>query len=206
MNTKINLGLISAAFYASFQVIANILSTKIAILPFIGLTVDGGTIIYPLTFTLRDFVHKTCGKKNARAVVVISGFISLLAAVCFWLVGKMQPDAAWQFQQSYAAILMPVARITIASIIAQVFSELVDTEVFSLIYKKFNDIAGVFLSNFAALIFDSFIFCFIAFFGVLPLGTVVSIIFSNILIKLAFSAVSAPAIKLIPRTVEFKEI
>lgn len=205
-NSKTNWGLISASLYSSFQVISNVLSTKITILPILALSMDGGTVLYPLTFTLRDFVHKTCGKKNARIVVVVSAAISLLAMVFFYLVGKMAPDPTWVFQNDYENILLPVFRISVASIIAQTISELIDTEIFSVLYKKISDVAGSFISNFFALIADSLIFSSIAFLGALPLGTVVGIFFSNILVKLIISSLSVPFIKFVPRTVAFGEI
>ena len=133
----------------------------------------------------------------------------------------MTPDPTWQFQQSYENILLPVGRIILASIIAQVIAELIDTEIFSYIYKKFSfsrqiisgialnkigDTAAVFISNFFGLIIDSFIFSVIAFYGALPLATVWQIIFTNILIKFIISILSVPSIKLIPRAAKFEEI
>lgn len=203
---SINWGIISAALYASFQVISNVLSTKITLLPFLGLSMDGGTLLYPFTFTLRDFVHKTVGKYNSRIVVVVSAAISLLAFLAFWTVGKMSPDPTWAFQNDYNNILLPVFRISVASIIAQVVSELIDTEIFSVLYKKINDVTGSFLSNLVALIFDSVVFSLIAFWGALPVATVFGIIVSNVLVKLAVSAISVPFIRLIPRKVGFEEI
>jgi len=210
MPKKINLPLLSAALYIAFQLFANILSTKIALLPLIHLSVDGGTVIYPFTFTLRDFVHKTWGKRQARFVVVLAASLNIVMVVLFWLIGKMQPDPTWPFQEAYNSILMPVWRITAGSIIAQVIAELIDTELFSVIYKKtgkkFGDMLGVFCSNGVALVFDSVIFSVIAFAGVLPWDTVLQIIISNILIKLVITIVSVPTIKLIPATAEESEM
>jgi len=203
---KINLPLFSSLLYAASQIFANILSTKIAILPFINLAVDGGTVIYPLTFTLRDLVHKTWGKNNARQVIIISAGLNALMFVLFWLVGKMKPDPSWQYQAAYEQILLPVGRIVAASIIAQIISELVDTEIFSVIYKRIGDLTAVFLSNLSGLILDSFIFGFIAFLGSLPFATVLEIILANIIIKFIISFLSAPAIKLVPRLVKFEDI
>lgn len=210
MPKKINIPLLSAALYIAFQLFANILSTKIALLPLIHLSVDGGTVIYPFTFTLRDFVHKTWGKRQARFVVVLAASLNIVMVVLFWLIGKMQPDPTWPFQEAYNSILMPVWRITVGSIIAQVIAELIDTELFSVIYKKagqkFGDMLGVFCSNGIALVFDSVIFSVIAFAGVLPWSTVVQIIISNILIKLVITIISVPTIKLIPATAEKSEL
>jgi hypothetical protein len=220
---KINILVLSSSLYVAFQLFANVLSTKIALLPWLNLSVDGGTIIYPLTFTLRDFVHKTCGKKVAREVIFTAAGLNVIMFGLFWLVGKMTPDPTWQFQNAYQQILLPVGRIVFASIISQIISELIDTEVFSTIYRskglpfrslarrrgellQHNDTAAVLFSNTAGLLADSFIFSFIAFFGALPLATVMEIVYANIIIKLAMSILSAPSIKLIPRMAKFEEI
>lgn len=198
--------MLASSLYVTSQLVANILSTKIALIPFINLAVDGGTIIYPLTFTLRDLVHKTLGKSNARQLVVIAAALNAVMFGLFWLVGKMTPEPTWQFQEAYENILLPLGRIILASIIAQVVAELTDTEIFSIIYKKMNDIIAVIASNFVGLIIDSLIFGFIAFFGSLPFATVMEIIFMNIAIKFIISILSSPSIKLVPRMIKFDEI
>jgi len=200
------LGSISASLYVSFQVMANVLSTKIALLPWLNWSIDGGTVIYPLTFTLRDFVHKTLGKKNARVVVVLAGAVNVVMVLLFMLVGKMSPDPSWPFQTAYEQILLPIWRITAASIISQILSELLDTEIFSWAYKKINDLAAVFLSNTASLVVDSFLFSFLAFAGNLPMQVVLQIVFTNIIVKFVMSLMSTPTIKLLPRQVDFKEM
>ncbi|MCZ7671103.1 MAG: hypothetical protein M5U34_30145 [Chloroflexi bacterium] len=48
------------ASYVGAQMIADIASMKIAVIG--GLAVDMGTFIYPITFTLRDLVHKIVGE------------------------------------------------------------------------------------------------------------------------------------------------
>jgi len=200
--------MLAISMYVAFQIFADILSTKIAFLPLLNLAVDGGTIIYPLTFTVRDFVHKTLGKKIARQVVIMAGILNVIMVGLFWLIGKLPADVSWGYQEAYMSILMPVARITLASIIAEVFSELIDTEIFSRIYKKFGqkDILAVLVSNGVALVVDSFIFGFIAFTGALPMEVVWQIILANVLIKGVMSLLSAPIIKLIPRRVELDKI
>ncbi|MFA6171891.1 MAG: queuosine precursor transporter [Patescibacteria group bacterium] len=206
MDKKLSLALVSASAYTSAQIIANVLSTKITVLPLVHLSMDAGTIIYPITFTLRDLVHKTCGKKNSRVVVVSAAAFSLLAFLFFWLAGKMAPDPAWLYQNDYQNILMPVFRISIASVIAQVLSELADTEIFSMVYRRLNDILAVLISNTVALVIDSAIFSLIAFLGVLPISTVMEIMVANILVKAVISLVSSPAIKFMPKQVETEEI
>jgi uncharacterized integral membrane protein (TIGR00697 family) len=195
----LNFAIISSACYVAFQIISNILSAKITILPLTSLAIDGGTILYPLTFTLRDFVHKTVGKKESRVVVILAAAINMLMVGLFWIIGKMPSDPSWNYQEAYETILLPVWRITAGSIMAQVVSELVDTEIFSFVYKKLGDVKSVIISNTVALIVDSIIFSLIAFGGMLPTQIVFQIIITNILVKFFVSIISSPFIKLIPR-------
>ncbi len=203
---KLNLGLLSASLYVSFQIFANILSTKIAILPLLNLAVDGGTIIYPFTFTLRDFVHKTWGKKNSRQVVIIAGLLNLVMVLLFIAVAALPADPTWPYQEAFEKILLPVWRITIGSIVAQIIAELIDTEIFSMIYKKVGDMTAVLASNGIALVVDSILFSLIAFYGAMPFNVVLQIIISNILIKFVITLISIPSIKLVPRKVDMNEM
>lgn len=199
--------LIAVSMYVAFSLLSNILSVKIAVLPLLFLAVDGGTLLYPFTFTVRDFVHKTIGRKLTKKLIFITGGLNLLMVAAFYLVGIIQPDSSWAGQQAYEMILMPVWRITFASIITAIVSELVDTTIFSKIVRKFKaEILAVLASNFVALIIDSILFTFLAFYGLLPLSVIFQIIIANLIIKAVMSLLSSPAIKLFKRTVSEDQI
>ena len=53
--------------YLACTLIANIASLRIVI--FAGFSIDAGTLIYPLTFTLRDLIHKIGGTQTAKATI-----------------------------------------------------------------------------------------------------------------------------------------
>ena len=67
------------AGYIAAQMLSDIASLKIGVVA--SLAVDMGTFIYPITFTLRDVVHKILGKQNARLLVIAAGVINLLMAI-----------------------------------------------------------------------------------------------------------------------------
>ena len=54
--------------YVATSLMANVMSVRILSLG--GWAVDAGTLTYPLTFTLRDVVHKAGGTAVARTTVV----------------------------------------------------------------------------------------------------------------------------------------
>ena len=62
------LAVLLAGTYIGAQMLADIASLKIGIVA--RLAVDMGTFIYPITFTLRDLVHKALGKRAAQVLVV----------------------------------------------------------------------------------------------------------------------------------------
>jgi len=95
-----------------------------------------------------------------------------------------------------------------ASILAEVFSELTDTEIYSLWVRHVTrkaQWARVLVSNTVSIPLDSLIFCWGAFgrwWGLfpagLPVGTVWSIFWANVLIKGLVTLISLPGIYLVP--------
>jgi len=96
--------------------------------------------------------------------------------------------------------LGPVWRIVSASIVAELVSELVDTEVYHFwvtrITRRFQW-ARVLSSNAVSVPLDSLIFCWAAFGGLMPAATVWSIFLSNIIVKGLVSLLSLPAIYIV---------
>ena len=187
--------ILASIAYIAAQMMADIGSLKI--LNIAGFSVDGGTLIYAITFTLRDLVHKTAGIKTARVLVLAGAVINLLMAGMFWLISVLPPDLTVGKQEAFNQVLAPVWRIVIASILSEVISELIDTEVYQLWVKKMGEKSQwlrVLVSNSVSIPLDSFLFCWIAFGGVLPVQIVWSIVLSNIIIKFGLTLFSLPGI------------
>jgi uncharacterized integral membrane protein (TIGR00697 family) len=190
--------LVSSAYIAA-QMLADITSLKIV--QVIGLSVDAGTLIYPFTFTLRDLVHKVAGKRGARVLIIAAAVINLVMAGLFWLVSQLAYDPNAGPQADWDAVLAPVWRIVVASIIAEVIAEWVDTEMYQLWVQRVTQRfqwARVLASNAVSVPLDSLLFVLIAFWGVLPNPVLLSIIWANILIKGAVTLISLPGIYLVP--------
>ena len=185
-----------AAAYVAAQILSDISSLKLATV--LDRAVDGGTLIYPITFTLRDLVHKVAGKQVARALIVGAAAVNLFMAGLFWVVDALPlvPDSGPQ-SELFGAVLGPVWRIVVASIIAEVVSELIDTEVYSAWVARFGDRTQwgrVLSSNAVAIPIDSVIFAVIAFAGVVPGAIVREIIVTNIVVKGLVTVASIPLI------------
>lgn len=189
---------IVSAAYIAFQMMADIASLRIVLVA--GFSVDAGTFVYPFTFTLRDLVHKTAGLKAARALIITAAVINLLMAGLFWLTSILPADLTVGPQEAFGKVLSPVWRIVIASIIAEVISELIDTEGYRLWVEKVTQRyqwARVLVSNSVSIPVDSLIFVWLAFGGTMPVAVVWSIFVSNLIVKGATTLVSLPGIYLV---------
>jgi len=188
-------GVLVISAYIAAQMLSDILSLKIAWVA--GFSIDAGTFIYPFTFTLRDLVHKSLGRSAARTVIVAAGVINLVMAGLFAFAAWLPPDPTWSLQREFAAVLTPVWRIVIASIVAEVVAEFIDTEIYHLwvtrITRRYQWMR-VLTSNAVSVPLDSLIFCWGAFGGVLPAATVWSIFWANVLLKGAVTLASLPGI------------
>jgi len=191
-------GVLVVAAYIAAQMLSDVLSLKIALVA--GFSIDAGTFIYPFTFTLRDLVHKLLGRAAARAVIVAAGVINLAMAGLFAFAAWLPPDPTWSLQREFAAVLAPVWRIVVASIVAEIASEFADTEMYhawvTRVTRRYQW-ARVLVSNAVSVPLDSLIFCWGAFGGQLPVATVWSIFWANVLVKGAVTLVSMPGIYLV---------
>jgi queuosine precursor transporter len=184
--------------YIAAQMLSDIASLRIVSIA--GLSMDAGTVIYPFTFTLRDLVQKVAGKRVARLLIFLAAGINLVMALCFWLVANLPPAQDVGPQLAFGTVLAPVWRIVIASIVAEVLSELTDTEVYSAWVRRVGERlqwGRVLSSNTVSIPVDSGLFTVLAFGGVYSWGVVASIFWANVLVKMAVTVISIPWIYLV---------
>jgi uncharacterized integral membrane protein (TIGR00697 family) len=200
-------GSLVIAAYIAAQMLSDVLSLKIALV--LTFSIDAGTFIYPFTFTLRDLVHKQLGRAAARTVIVAAGVINLIMAGLFAFAAWLPPDPTWPLQREFAAVLTPVWRIVVASILAELASQFADTEVYHLWVSRITrryQWARVLTSNAVSVPLDSLLFCWGAFGGALPAATVWSIFWANVLVKGVVTLVSLPGIYLAPEREKRRDV
>ena len=193
------IAIIVVAAYIAAQMLSDIASLKIGVVA--GLAVDMGTFIYPITFTLRDLVHKTLGKHNTRLLIFTAGIINLLMSAYLVWITKVPGAPDWGLDAEFGAVLGPVWRIVIASIAAEVVSELIDTEAYHLFVTRVtsrHQWARVLVSNSISVPVDNIIFALGAFAFALPWGVVWDIFLVNLLVKYGITLLSLPLIYLAP--------
>jgi queuosine precursor transporter len=202
--TVSRLAIAAVGAYVGAQVIADITSVKIG--STFGRAVDMGTFIYPITFTLRDVVHKALGRRAARTLIVTAAVVNLFMAIYLQWVARAPSHESYPLGDEFRAVLGPLWRIVVASIIAEVISELLDTEVYHWFVRRVTthyQWARVAVSNAVSIPVDNAVFA-IGAFGSLPLltdhaltlpwSTVWDIFVVNLTIKGLVSAASLPLI------------
>jgi queuosine precursor transporter len=202
------IAVVAVAAYAGAQVVSDVASLKIGVVA--GRAVDMGTFIYPITFTLRDMVHKVLGRTAARTLIVTCAGINLAMSAYLAWAASVDADPVWGLGDEFAAILGPLWRIVIASILAEVVSQLVDTEVYHWFVSRVttrHQWARVLVSNSVSIPVDNLVFA-VGAFGALPfLGdhpltlpweAVWDIFVVNLTVKFLVTLASLPLIYVVP--------
>ena len=162
-------------YFATISVSALLISNLAAIKlwNFFGIAVDGGVILFPITYILGDLIVEFYGKKIAKSIILAGFFVNITAMIVFYIVIALPAYDGWTMQDAYASVLGFTPRIIMGSLIAYVFSNLCN----NVIFTKLKRSKGIFASSFIARalgssafahVIDSFLFETIAFIGVLP--------------------------------------
>jgi uncharacterized PurR-regulated membrane protein YhhQ (DUF165 family) len=156
----------SMAVYIVAVLVANYTATWFIPLPVFGL-VSVGTLVFGITFTQRDRVHRF-GRRSVYLMIFIAAAGMVLESLFL--------GVQW--------------RIIAASFIAIVLSETADTEVYQRLLRRpwMQRVIG---SNLISIPLDSVLFNLIAFAGVFEPRMLTAIIFGEIVTKFATGAVAA---------------
>lgn len=190
--------------YVMAQLIADIGATKLVEIG--GIVMPGGTFIFALTFTLRDMVHKRLGRAWAHAAIWTAAVANIIMALYLAAIGRLPAPPFYELNEAWGAIFAIVPAITIGSIVAEIVSESVDTEVYHRWRERYPDLpqwSRVLVSNLVSLPVDSIVFTLLAFVILPPLfgaesmgfaGAAGRIISGQILFKGAVTILSLPLI------------
>ncbi len=199
---------ILALCYLFCAMLSNILSVKLIRVPILNWAVDAGTILYPLSFVVRDMLHKNAGRRLAKNVIIGSGVLTALMAVFIKIAIILPPDPDWPFQQAFHDTLSSTWRLVAAGISVQVIGSLINTAIFSYGLRRWpdKDIAVSFISNGIALFLDTVFFCVFAFSFTYGWDIVAQIIAVNLIFKIFTALIFSPFIRLIKRKVDLGQI
>lgn len=195
---KITIPLLALAVtFVTCLIVANLVEIKTVSLGW--LTVTAGLTVFPVSYIINDCVVEVYGFRVARLVIWLGFAMSLLVAlflqVALWLPG----DSQWHAQEAMETVYGAVPRIMAASFAAFLCGSMVNAYVMSRMKAAAggSSTAGSFsLRAIASTLggegVDSLVFFPIAFGGVLPWGTIFSLIISQALLKTAYEVLILP--------------
>lgn len=197
---------IITVFFVAFLLISNVVASKILMLG--PLAIDGGGLLFPLTYIFGDILTEVYGYKRTRRAIWLGLGTNLLMALMFTIVGLMPPAPDWPNQNAYMAILGQSTRIVIASVTAYFFGEFINSFILAKmkIWTKGKLLwSRTIGSTLVGEAFDTTIFMFIAFWGVLPWDLFVLVGVSGYLLKIAVEILFTPFTYLIVNFLKKKE-
>lgn len=190
---------LATAFVAATMT-ANIMSLRM-VAPF-GIVADAGVLLYPVTFVLRDLIHKSAGLAAANKTVVASCLCNALMFLMFAVAAWLPADPGTGPQTEYATVLMPGFLLVTGSVVGQFVSETVDGRIFHRLYRPElvgpaavrNHAVSMCVSNAVSIPLDTLLMCTIAFGLWVPFWSLVSAILANIVVKFVVMLVSVAGV------------
>ena len=154
-----------------------------------------GILFFPLSYVIGDVLTEVYGFARARRCIW-AGFVALtFMAFMSWVVVQLPADPGWDGQEAYEAVFGQVPRIVFASIIAFWAGEFVNSVVLAKMKLWTN---GKHLwtrtigSTVAGQGVDSAFFYPLAFIGILDSATLLKVMLTQWVLKVAWEALLTP--------------
>ena len=186
--------------------ICNIVTVKQIQLPF-GLVMTGAALLFPITYILSDVFSEIYGYKWSRRISYLGFAMNLFMVIIFTLVIVAPAPDYYVKQDALQTILGSTPRVLGASLLAYMVGDFVNDKVFKKLKEKNPDSRRGFqfraiLSSLCGLIVDCSIFLPLAFFGVIPNGTLLTMMISQVLVKITCEIVLLPLTTMVVKKVD----
>jgi uncharacterized integral membrane protein (TIGR00697 family) len=181
------------SLFVAVYLISQVSSSKLfAIGPF---QFPGGIIVFPLAYIFGDILTEVYGYAKARRAIWLGFFAALLMSAVLLIVQHLPSAPFWGNQQAYESILGFVPRITVASIAAYWMGEFANSYVLARM-KILTRGRWLWTRTIGSTVVgqavDSGVFGTVALAGVVPTRSVLTIIVSIYLFKVAYEVVATP--------------
>jgi uncharacterized integral membrane protein (TIGR00697 family) len=190
------------ALFVTSLIVSNIIAVKLISIG--SLVLPAGVILFPVAYIIGDILTEVYGFAKARQVIWIGFFCNLLAVVAIWIAGRLTPPPFWAIgvfespetaQQAYQAILGFTPRLLLASFLAYLVGEFLNSIILAKLkvrtkgrYLWLRTITSTIVGQGA----DSAVFITIAFWGIFPTNALGLAILSQWLFKVIFETLATP--------------
>lgn len=194
MVSELQLGL--TLLFVVALVVSNIITSKQVLLPF-NITMTGAVFIFPITYILSDLVSEVYGYRWSRLTCYFGFAANLIAALVFSAVIQSPAPSYWQNQEAFQTVLGSTPRVLIASLLAFVIGDFVNDQIFARMKRKYPDSikgfgARAIFSSLMGELVDSLVFLPLAFWGLMPVKTLIIMTISQVFIKTGYELVILP--------------
>lgn len=171
-------------------IFSNISAVKPVYFEQFGLVITPGTFIYPFTFLIVDLLNEFYGFRRARNAILlcVCGNAAILGMLTISL--NLPSVHNWAFDKSYSELVKQIQATFFASTVSFTISELVNSKVLCFIKRITNSnylYIRIISSIFVASVLDSFIFCFMAFYNLMTVKSIICMAVIQIVIKLCYA-------------------
>lgn len=183
---------ITGLFCASL-VISNILDTKL--FEVFGVIFPAGIILFPIVYVFGDIFTEVYGYKHSRKAIWAGFFSLLVLVVSLELAKRLSPASIWEHQQAFELILGKVYRIALASILAFICGEFINSYTMAKLKIKQSGKAmpvRFVLSTVFGQMVDTGVFILIAFAGSMPIASLFSVFIAAWIFKVVWEIFALP--------------
>lgn len=200
--------------FVTALVTAQLISSKLLLIPILGVAVPGGTIAYAATFFATDTMGEAYGKQQAREMVktgFLMNFVMLsLVYLAIWIPasqGSLDP-------QMFETVLGSGANIVLGSLGAFLLSQFIDVEIFHYL-KEYTNSKHLWFRNIASTAtsqtIDTIAFTGIAFglapivLGIgqpLPVAVIMSLVVGQVIVKALLALIDTPLVYIATRHIQ----
>lgn len=189
---------IIAAFFVTCLLLSNIIAGKLILVW--KWAMPAGVIIFPITYIFGDILTEVYGFVKARLVIWTGFVMNVFMVLVFWAVIALPHPVFWEAQEAYKLVLGNTPRLVLASLIAYLFGEFVNSVILSRL-KIATKGRWLWIRTISSTIvgegLDSTIFIVIAFGLTMPWPVIFSMVLAQWIFKAAYETAVTPLTYLI---------
>ena len=194
MNKQFSLPfVVLAMMFSVFLILANLMEVKVVKIGI--LTATAGLSVFPISYIINDCIVEVYGFAKARFVIWMGFLLNMIFVVFLQVCIALPSDPSWTAQAAVEQVFGNTPRILLGSFVAFIVGSMVNAQVMSRMKvrdggKRFS--LRAILSTVFGETADSLIFFPIAFAGMLPPATILTLVWTQVMLKTLYEIVVLP--------------
>ncbi len=195
-----------AGLFVAVLLTSNILGQKVARIG--PLDISAAMILFPVSYIFGDILTEVYGYACSRRIIWVGFVANALMAALGWIAIRLPPSPDWPNQRAFETVIGFVPRVVLASLVAFWAGEFSNSYVLA---KMKILTSGRWLwtrtigSTIVGEAVDSILVVAITFFAVLPPWSIVRVVISMYLLKVAYEVAATPITYLVVKWLKRKE-